>query len=64
MKASAEQALTIGWQAERFARTKNIRDPNYWLKPTKTKTPESGASDVRRMLDRMIYKQGNDNGAR
>lgn len=64
MKASAERSLITGWQTERFARTKNIRSPDHWLKPVKKKTPQSGATDVRRMLDRMIYKQGNDNGAR
>ena len=64
MKATSDLATMIGWNAEAFARTKKMKPLGKYLEPTKPKTAESGALDVRRMFDRMIAKQGDDNGAR
>ncbi|MBX7496760.1 hypothetical protein K3172_12915 [Qipengyuania sp. 6B39] len=64
MKASVELATMIGWSAERFAREKRLKSLDDYLKPAKPKTPESGALDVRRMFDRMIKRQGDQNGTR
>lgn len=58
MKASADLATMIGWNAEAFARTKRMKPLGKYLEPTKPKTAESGALDVKRMFDRMIAKQG------
>lgn len=64
MKASGDLATMIGWNAEAFARTKKMKPLAKYLEPKKPKTAESGALDVRRMFERMIAKQGDDNGAR
>jgi len=58
MKASADLATMTGWNAEAFARTKQMKPLAKYLEPAKPKPPESGARDVRRMFDRMIAKQG------
>ena len=63
MKARGDMATMIGWNAEGFARTKRMKPLAHYLKPTKPKTAESGARDVRRMFERMIRKGDND-GAR
>jgi hypothetical protein len=65
MKGNFDLALASGWEAERFARTKNIKALADYLKPPPT--PEGrrqqGARDVKRMLDRMIKKQEAAGGA-
>lgn len=64
MKASADKALSIGWNAEAFARTKRMKPLGEYLKPAPS--PEGrrakGTSDVKRMLDRMIAKQKKEGG--
>ncbi len=65
MKASGDLATMIGWNAEKMAREgKRMKPLAKYLEPTKPKTAESGALDVRRMFERMIAKQGDDDGAR
>lgn len=58
-KASQEQALSIGWNAEAFARTKRMKPLDDYLKPAPP--PEAkrdkGARDLKRMFDRKIKKQ-------
>lgn len=61
MKAQQAQSLTIGWQAERFHRTKNIQTPDYWLKPRNT-DPDAGAADLRAMIGRIKAKQEGGDG--
>lgn len=58
MKANAEQALAIGWNAEAFHRTKTIKPLEKYLQPARKPSREQGARDVKRMFDRMIAKQG------
>lgn len=60
MKATADLAIMIGWNAESFARTKRIKALNEYLKPplSPAQMREEGAQDVRRMFERMIVKQG------
>lgn len=64
MKARADMATMIGWNAEQFARTKRVKPLGHYLKPTKPRTAESGARDVRRMLERLMKREGDENGAR
>lgn len=59
MESQGDLATMIGWNAEAFARTKKMKPLGDYLKPAPT--PEGrrdkGASEVKRMLDRMIAKQ-------
>ena len=64
MKANDTLALSFGWNAETFARTKKLQPLDKYLTPPKAKTPDSGANDVKRMFDRMIAKQGGADGTR
>ncbi|MBB3034058.1 hypothetical protein [Alteriqipengyuania lutimaris] len=64
MKARVEQSLTIGWQAERFARTKDIKDPAHWLRPAKSKNRDAGAGELRAMFARMAKRQETEDGTR
>ena len=57
-------ATMIGWNGELFARTKRIKPLGHYLKPATSKPSDDGGRDVRRMFERMIAKQGNDDGAR
>ena len=63
MKAQGDLALSIGWNAEAFARTKRMKPLAEYLKPAPTpeRRREQGARDVKRMFDRMIHKQEADN---
>ena len=62
MKASVGQALMTGWQAERFARTKDIKSLQHWLEPVKPKSRDAAAGDLRAMFARMAEKQKKENG--
>lgn len=65
MKATDDLATMIGWNAEKFAREgKKMRPLAHYLKRSTQPTAASGAQDVRRMFERMIAKQGGDDGAR
>lgn len=58
MKGRFDQALTIGWQSERFTRTKRMKDLDAYLKP-KTAVEdkrENGAAAVGAMLNRLARK--------
>ena len=65
MKARGDMATMTGWYVENMSRQgKKMKPLTYYLTPPKPKTPESGARDVRRMLDRMIAKQEAADGSR
>lgn len=64
MKGCTDLAMMTGWSTEMFARTKRMKPLEHYLKPGKPKTAETGARDVRRMFDKMIAKQGEDDGTR
>lgn len=55
-------AVTLGWNSEAFARTKRMKPLNEYLTPTKPRTPDDDAQDVRRMFERMIAEQGAADG--
>jgi hypothetical protein len=58
MKADGDLATMIGWNAEAFARTKRMKPIADYLKPTKPKSADTAALDVRRMFERMMTMQG------
>lgn len=57
MKATGDLAVMLGWNVEAFARTKRMKPLGEYIKPTKPKTADDDARDVRRMFDRLIVKQ-------
>ena len=57
LEASAEEALSIGWQTVRFSRAKQLKQLREYLKTEKTGDPETGAADLRAMIARMAERQ-------
>lgn len=58
MNARLDQAVTIAWHGEVFARQKRLKPLDELLKRRKPKSPEQSARDVAAMLDRMAARKG------
>jgi hypothetical protein len=59
IKGQIDLAVSVGWNAEAFARTKRMKPLAEYLKPAPTpeRTRDQGARDVKLMFDRMIKRQ-------
>lgn len=53
-----DQAVTIAWHGEVFARTKRLKPLDELLKRKTPKTPEQSAREVAAMLDRLAARKG------
>jgi antitoxin component of MazEF toxin-antitoxin module len=58
MNARLDQAVTIAWHGEIFARQKRLKPLDELLKRRKPKSPEQSAREVAAMLERMAQKKG------
>jgi hypothetical protein len=65
MKAAAHQAVSIGWNAEAFRRTKTMKKLDEYLKPALS-PEQKRAKGNRAVLDMMLRakKRGATDGAR
>lgn len=61
MKTSFDLALSIGWQAERFARTKKMRALAHYLKPEPAPSVKRDARLARfeAAMERMVRRDNN-----
>jgi hypothetical protein len=59
-----QQAVSIAWHGEKFARLKKLRALEKYLKPDAKPTPDEGAADLRGMIARMKARKESKHGAR